>query len=109
MLIKYRTNGKIYCKVEHTEKKEYILLVIDMIWERRSTTLPSFACMWMFFMVELISTDVTAWNRSKHLGENNSVMQISRKCRQLAPDDKAILQLSFMTWLQMKDGQYWNT
>ncbi len=80
-----------------------------MIWERRCTTLPSFACMWMFFMVELISRDVKAWNGSKRLGENNSVMQILHKCRQLAPDDKAILQLSFMTSLHMKDERYWNT
>jgi hypothetical protein len=109
MLIIYRTTGQIHCKEEHAEKKEYILLVIDMIWKRRSTTLPSFACMWMFFMVELVSRDVKTWEGSKRLGENNSVMQILHKCRQLAPDDKAILQLSFMTSLHMKDGRYRNT
>jgi hypothetical protein len=61
--------------------------------------------MWMFFMVELISRDVKAWNGSKRLGENNSVMQI---LQMLSPDDKAILQLSVMTSLHMKDGRYWN-
>ncbi len=83
----------------------------SMTWygNERSTTLPSFACMWMLFVVELVSRDVKTWEGSKRLGENNSVMQILHKCCQLAPDDKAILQLSFMTSLHMKDGRYRNT
>ncbi len=69
---------------------------------------PSLAC-GCFSWLKISSRDVKTWEGSKRLGENNSVMKFLHKCRQLAPDDKAILQLSFMTSLHMKDGRYGNT